>query len=70
MRDFITVLTAVAAGLGLGLVPEPARSLGIPGIVLRRVEGIALESELMLASRRAENSPAVRQFLALARAKG
>ncbi len=70
VRDFITVLTAVAAGLGLGLVPEPAKSLGIPGIVLRQVEGIALESELMLASRRAETSPAIRQFLALARVKG
>ncbi len=70
VRDFITVLTAVAAGLGLGMVPAPASSLGIPGIVLRKIEGITLESELMLASRRAETSPAVRQFLALARAKG
>lgn len=70
VRDFITVLTAVAAGLGLGLVPEPANSLGLPGIVLRKVEGITLNSELMLASRRAETSPAVRQFLAKARAKG
>ena len=70
MRDFITVLTAVGAGLGLALIPEPAKSLGLPGVVLRRIEGITLESELMLASRRAETSPAVRQFLALARVKG
>ncbi|MGE4481354.1 LysR family transcriptional regulator [Acidocella sp.] len=70
VRDFITVLTAVGAGLGLGLIPEPAKSLGLPGVVLRPIGGIALQSELMLASRRAETSPAVRQFLALARMKG
>lgn len=70
VRDFLTVLTAVAGGLGAGLVPEAAQSLGIPGVVLRHVEGVKLESEMMLASRRAETSPAVRQFLALARPKG
>ncbi len=70
VRDFITVLTAVGAGLGLGLIPEPAKSLGLPGVVLREISGIRLDSELMLASRRAETSPAVRQFLALARVKG
>ncbi|HTQ71971.1 MAG TPA: LysR family transcriptional regulator [Acidocella sp.] len=70
VRDFITVLTAVSAGLGVGMVPEPAMSLGLPGIVLRKIEGLTLESELMLASRRAETSPAVRQFLALAKTKG
>lgn len=70
VRDFLTVLTAVASGLGVGLVPEPAKSLGIPGVVLRPIAGVTLESELVLASRRAETSPAVRQFLALARPKG
>lgn len=70
VRDFITVLTAVGAGLGLGLIPEPAKSLGLPGVVLRQIDGITLDSSLMLASRRAETSPVVRQFLALARAKG
>lgn len=70
VRDFLTVLTAISAGLGTGMVPEPAHSLGVPGVVLRKVEGVALDSELMLASRRAENSPAVRQFLALSRGKG
>lgn len=67
VRDFLTVLTAVAGGLGVGLVPEAAQSLGIPGVVLRHVEGVTLESELMLASRRAETSPSVRQFLAMVR---
>ncbi|MDE8346059.1 MAG: LysR substrate-binding domain-containing protein [Acidocella sp.] len=70
VRDFITVLTAVGAGLGLGLIPEPAKSLGLPGVVLRPTHGIALASELMLASRRAETSPDVRQFLALTKTKG
>ena len=70
VRDFLTVLTAVAGGLGVGLVPEAAQSLGIPGVVLRHVEGVTLESELMLASRRSETSPSIRQFLALARPKG
>lgn len=70
VRDFLTVLTAVSGGLGVGLVPAPAQSLGIPGVVLRRVEGVALESSLMIASRRAETSPAIRQFLSLIRFKG
>lgn len=70
VRDFITVLTAVAAGLALGLLPEPAKSLGMPGIALREIDGLRLDSTLMLASRRSEHSPAVRQFLALAKAKG
>lgn len=69
VRDFLTVLTAVAGGLGAGVVPEAAQSLRIPGVVLRHVEGVTLQSELMLASRRAETSPSVRQFLAMARPK-
>ncbi len=69
VRDFLTVLTSVAAGLGVGLVPESAVNFRIPGTVLRPVEGVELVSELMLASRRAEASPAVRQFLALAGAR-
>ena len=64
------MLTAVAAGLALGLLPEPAKSLGMPGIALREIDGLRLDSTLMLASRRSEHSPAVRQFLALAKAKG
>jgi DNA-binding transcriptional LysR family regulator len=66
VRDFLTVLTAVASGLGVGLVPESAGNLALPGVVLRPVAGVVLQSELHLACRRAENSPAVRQFLALA----
>lgn len=69
VRDFLTVLTAVAGGLGVGLVPEAAQSLGVPGVVLRHVEDVQLETELILASRRSETSPSVRQFLALARPK-
>ncbi|MCB5944764.1 LysR family transcriptional regulator [Acidocella sp. KAb 2-4] len=70
VRDFLTVLTAVAAGLGVGLIPENAVNVRIPGTVLRPVEGVELISELMLASRRAEASPAVRQFLRLAGSRG
>jgi DNA-binding transcriptional LysR family regulator len=67
VRDFLSVLTAVAAGLGVGLVPETVPPL--PGVTLRRVEAVALTSDLMLASRRAESSPAVKQFLALGRGR-
>jgi DNA-binding transcriptional LysR family regulator len=70
VRDFLTVLTAVAAGLGVGLVPESARHLALPGVVLRPVAGVTLQSELLLACRRAETAPAVRQFLALAGVRG
>lgn len=68
VRDFLTVLTAVAAGQGVGVVPETVPPL--PGVVLRPVAGEGLTSTLMLAARRAESSPAVRQFLALALGRG
>jgi len=66
VRDFLTVLTSVAAGLGCGLVPAQAENLRIPGTTLRPVAGLDLHSELMLACRHAEASPAVRQFTAQA----
>lgn len=65
VRDFLTVITTVAAGLGFGLVPVSVGNLRIPGTVLRPVRGLDLSSDLVLASRHAEASPAVRQFIAL-----
>jgi DNA-binding transcriptional LysR family regulator len=66
VRDFLTVLTSVAAGLGVGLVPESAGALHLQGVVLREVADVALNSGLVLGARRAESSPIVRRFLHIA----
>ncbi|HQT46074.1 MAG: hypothetical protein B7X08_00085 [Acidocella sp. 20-63-7] len=64
VRDFLTVLTAVAAGLGFGLVPASVGNLRLPGTLLRPVAGLDLTADLVLAVRHAEASPVVLQFLA------
>jgi DNA-binding transcriptional LysR family regulator len=66
VRDFVTVLTAVAAGLGVGLVPLAMANLGMPGIVFRPVADVELFSTLVLAMRHTEASPVVRQFSRIA----
>ncbi|WP_297368953.1 LysR family transcriptional regulator [Acidocella sp.] len=66
VRDFLTVLTSVSAGLGVGLVPESAGALHLQGVVLRRVADVALNSGLVLGARRADSSPLVRRFLQMA----
>jgi len=63
VRDFLTVLTAVAAGLGCGLVPASVGNLRIPGTLLRPVQGLDLSADLVLAHRTPEASPAVQQFI-------
>ncbi len=63
VRDFLTVLTAVAAGLGFGLVPASVGNLRIPGTFLRPVHCVDLYSDLVLAVRRTEASPVVQQFI-------
>jgi DNA-binding transcriptional LysR family regulator len=60
VSETATLVVFVAAGLGVALVPEPVRSLGLEGVVY-----VALtqppEVELALALRRGEPSAAVRR---------
>jgi DNA-binding transcriptional LysR family regulator len=61
---FITVIGLVAAGSGVALVPESFHYMKLPSVVFRPLADIELVSELAVAYRRDERSPAVRRFLA------
>jgi DNA-binding transcriptional LysR family regulator len=61
-------LNLVAAGLGIAVVASSLQRMNIEGVVYRRLKGAArLKVPLNLATRRGDNSAAVRQFLKLAK---
>jgi len=57
-----TLLSLVAAGVGIALVPESATSLNLGGTVFRRIED-APEVELAIGWRAGDQSKAVQRFL-------
>ena len=64
----VSTLNLVAAGLGLSIVPASLQRMHMDGVTYRRLTGAAqLKAPLLLASRRSDTSPIVRQFLALVR---
>lgn len=65
----LATLSLVAAGLGVTLVPQSMRLLGVPGIVCRALDASAgLHAPLNLAFRRNESAAAARQLIASVRA--
>jgi len=62
-----TLVSFVAAGLGVALVPASVQHLRITGAVYRPLAGATPTVELALATRRGETSPAIRRVLELAR---
>ena len=62
-----TLVSFVAAGLGVALVPESVQHLRITGAVYRPLAETSPTVELAVATRRGETSPAVRQVLTVAR---
>jgi DNA-binding transcriptional LysR family regulator len=62
--DFITLIGLVAAGSGVALVPEWFHFMKVPSVVFRSLADIELVSELAVAYRRDERSPAVSRFVA------
>jgi DNA-binding transcriptional LysR family regulator len=64
----VSTLNLVAAGLGLSIVPASLQRMHMDGVSYRRLTGTAQpRAPLLLASRRSDTSPIVRQFLALVR---
>lgn len=61
-----TVIGLVSAGIGLAIVPESMRSLQIPGVVFRILEG-APTTEMALAWKAGSDLPTVAAFVALAK---
>lgn len=62
-----TLVSFVAAGLGVALVPESVQHLRITGAAYRPLADASPTVELAVATRRGETSPAVRQVLVVAR---
>jgi DNA-binding transcriptional LysR family regulator len=67
--DIFSLLTLVAAGVGLAIISEPMQNVAIPGIVYRRITGALQEAEIAVAYRKSESAPAVKSFIQRLRAK-
>jgi len=64
----LAILSLVAAGLGVTLVPQSMRRLRVHGVVYRALDSAAgLVAPLNLAYRRSESSVAAQRFIALVR---
>jgi DNA-binding transcriptional LysR family regulator len=57
VRETATLVTFVAAGIGVALVPEPVRSLAVEGVAYRSLADVDLQTALVVATR-AEDLPA------------
>lgn len=62
-HDLITTLALVGAGLGVAIVPESLRNVGIPGVAYRPITGYRQQSEVKAIYRRDERAPATRLFI-------
>jgi DNA-binding transcriptional LysR family regulator len=60
--DFVTIISMVAIGLGVALVPQSCRCLDLPGVRYKRLSGATVLADLSLAFRRSEPSPVARSF--------
>jgi DNA-binding transcriptional LysR family regulator len=60
--DFVTIVSMVAIGLGVALVPQSCRCLDLPGVRYKRLAGNKVLADLSLAFRRMEASPIARSF--------
>ncbi|MCO5734226.1 LysR family transcriptional regulator [Rhizobium sp. SSA_523] len=68
-RDFTTIVSMVALGIGVAVVPQSLRCLQLPGVRYVALSSTTTTSDLAVAHRRAETSPVVRAFLAHLRAE-
>lgn len=65
--DFFSIVTMVAAKLGIAIVPQSCTCIQIPGIVYRSLTIETEPAEVSAAFRRDERAPAVRAFIQLLR---
>lgn len=66
-RDYTTIVSMVAIGLGVALVPRSLDCLRLPGVRYVPLAASATTSDLAIAHRKTEASPAVRAFILHAR---
>ncbi len=67
VTEMHTIVSLVAAGMGVSLVPLSARNIRSQGVVYRELEGTAALTEMAVAWPRDARSEIVRNFLAVAR---
>lgn len=61
--DFVTIISMVAIGLGVALVPQSCKCLDLPGVRYKRLANTRVLADLSLAYRRSEASPVARAFV-------
>ena len=61
-----TIVSLVAAGMGVALVPASLERMRRTGVVYRRLAEAAPQVEIGIVWRGGEHSPAVRAFVSLA----
>ncbi|MFP3588524.1 LysR family substrate-binding domain-containing protein [Paraburkholderia sp. SIMBA_055] len=64
-HQFATIVSLVAAGKGVALVPESVRKLTMPGVVYADLSGCEVTSDIAIAYHAADNSPVARRFFGL-----
>lgn len=62
-----TIISLVAAGIGVALVPETLQNLSRKGLVYKRLAGVTPKLELAVAWRREDKSPLLAGFLQVVR---
>ena len=67
VTEMHTIVSLVAAGMGVSLVPLSARNLRSQGVVYRELEGKPTMTEMAVAWLRSERSAIVQNFLEVAR---
>jgi DNA-binding transcriptional LysR family regulator len=67
VTEVYTIVSLVAAGIGVSLVPLSTRNIRSQGVVYRELQGAAALTELAVAWQRNVDSAIVKNFLAVAR---
>jgi DNA-binding transcriptional LysR family regulator len=67
VTEMHTIVSLVAAGMGVSLVPLSARNIRSQGVVYRELEGTATLTEMAVAWRHDTRSALVQNFLSVAR---
>ena len=67
VTEIHTIVSLVAAGIGVSLVPLSARNIRSQGVVYRELEGTPTMTEMAVAWPRTSRSEIVQNFLAVAR---
>lgn len=67
--DALSVLTAVSAGIGLGVLSESLTRISVPGVVYRKVSPVSRYSDHAVVYRKNEGAPVIKAFVARLRAR-